>query len=100
MAIQKRTTPIESPSVIKNSPQSFTEQELNQLKELRTKINKLVGQFGQLYINKIKLEESEKNLKNQILDLENQEADIAKNLSKKYGDGSIDLETGTFTPTE
>ena len=66
MAIQKRTTPIESPSVIKNSPQSFTEQELNQLKELRTKINKLVGQFGQLYINKIKLEESEKNLKNQL----------------------------------
>ena len=24
----------------------------------------------------------------------------AKNLSKKYGDGSIDLETGTFTTTE
>ena len=84
MAIQKRKAP--SPSTIKNSPQSFTKEELNQLKELRVKTNQLVGQFGQLHINQIKLE----NLKKQL----------TKELSKKYGDGSIDLETGTFTPTK
>ena len=98
MAIQKRKIP--TPTEIKNTPQSFSEQELNQLKELRTKINHLVGQFEQLYINKTKLEEQEKSLKKQLFDLENQETNIGKELSKKYGDGSIDLETGTFIPTE
>jgi hypothetical protein len=37
-------------------------------------------------------------LKNQLKDLEIKEASIAKNLSSKYGKGSIDIETGTFIP--
>ena len=31
---------------------------------------------------------------------EDEESKIAKKLSDKYGKGSIDLQTGTFTPTE
>ena len=98
MAIQKRKAP--SPSTIKNSPQSFTKEELNQLKELRVKTNQLVGQFGQLHINQIKLENLKKQLTKELSDLENKEINIGKELSKKYWDGSIDLETGTFTPTK
>ena len=30
--------------------------------------------------------------------LENQETSIAKKLTDKYGKGSINLDTGTFTP--
>jgi len=33
-----------------------------------------------------------------MIDLENQEANIASQLTEKYGKGSINLETGTFTP--
>ena len=73
---------------------------LNQLKELRDKVNQITGQFGQLYLNKIKFETIEKDLKEQLSTLEKQEIDLGKELSKKYGDGSIDLETGTFTPTK
>ena len=54
--------------------------------------------MGSLYVNKIKLEENEVMLKNQLKDLEKKEADLALKLSKKYGKGSIDIETGTFTP--
>ena len=61
MAIQKQKIP--SPSEIKSSPQSFTPEELNQLKELRSEIGQLTAQMGQLYINKIKLEEAELKLK-------------------------------------
>ena len=100
MAIQKRTQPIPSPSSIKQSTQSFSEQELNELKELRTKINKLTLQFGQISISMIKLEHSKKELESQLLSLEKEESNIAKKLSNKYGDGSIDLESGTFTPSE
>ena len=100
MAIKKRTQPIPSPSDIKQSPQSFSEQELNELKNLRTKINRLTLQFGQISINLFKLEKTKKELENQLLSLEKEESEIAKKLSAKYADGIIDLESGTFTPSK
>ena len=98
MAIQERKIP--TPSEIKTTPQSFTEQELNQLKELRRKLNDAVIKLGQLSLNKIRLENSEKEIKKEIFNLEKEETNIAKELSKKYGDGSINLESGTFTSSK
>ena len=83
---------------IKTSPQSFSQQELDNIKRLRDNINTLSFQFGQLSIQKIKLKEQELSLKNQLKTTEKQESDLAKKLTDKYGKGSIDLETGTFTP--
>ena len=56
--------------------------------------------MGQLYINKIKLEEAEKTLRDELKTLEAKESSIAQTLSSKYGKGSIDLASGTFTPAE
>ena len=89
MALKERKLP--SPSEIKTTPQSFSQDEISQLKNLRNKINELSLQFGQLTINKIKLEETENKLKKQLNSLEEEESQIAKKLSDKYGDGSIDL---------
>ena len=91
---------IPSPKDIKTSPTSFSPEELNELKQLRTDLSTMTAQFGQLTINKIKLEEQETILKKQLAELEQKENTLAKNLTTKYGKGSIDLETGTFTPTE
>ena len=38
-------------------------------------------------------------LKDKLSELQKQELTLAKSLSNKYGEGSLDLETGTFTPT-
>ena len=54
MAIQQKQN-IPTPETIKSSPHTFDEKELNQLKELRSKMNQITIQFGQLSINKIKL---------------------------------------------
>ena len=97
MAIKQK---IPSPQEIKNTPQSFTKQELNELKNLRDRIDEISFQFGQLSIQKIKLEEQEDNLKNKLKNLEKEETIIAKKLTSKYGKGSIDLKTGTFTPID
>jgi len=97
MAIGNR---IPSPKDIKISPTSFSPEELNELKKLRTDLSTMTAQFGQLTINKIKLEEQETILKKQLAELEQKETVLAKSLTTKYGKGSIDLETGTFTPTE
>ena len=97
MAIKQK---VPSPQEVKNTPQSFTKQELNELKNLRDKINEMSFQFGQLAIQKIKLEEQESTLKNKLKSIEKEETTIAKKLTDKYGKGSIDLETGTFAPLE
>jgi hypothetical protein len=96
MAIQDKKIP--KPSDIKNSPTSFSEQELKEIKDLRLSLNTLTFQLGQVYIEKMKIEEQENIFKNQLKDLEKKEISIAKTLSSKYGKGSIDIETGTFIP--
>jgi len=80
--------------------QKFTEEELEQLTTLQTKSQNATFQFGQLYLSKIKLEEQEASLKNYIKSLEDEERQIAQDLTDKYGKGSINIETGEFTPTD
>ena len=80
--------------------QKFTEEELTTLKSIQAKSQNATFQFGQLYLSKIRLEEQETILKNQIKELGQEEAQFAQQLTNKYGKGSIDIETGEFTPTE
>lgn len=80
--------------------QKFTEEELNSLKEIQAKSQAATLKCGQLYLSKLRLDEQEKFLQNQIKELEQEETKIAQQLSNKYGKGSIDIDTGEFTPTE
>ena len=80
--------------------QKFTEEELTTLKSIQAKSQNATFQFGQLYLSKIRLEEQATILKNQIKELGQEEAQFAQQLTNKYGKGSIDIETGEFTPTE
>ena len=38
--------------------------------------------------------------KDEVKKIENEERELAQKLSDKYGRGSLDIETGTFTPAE
>ena len=97
MAIKPK---IPSPTEIKTTPHSFNEQELKELRELRFKLNQITAQLGQISINEIKIEEAKDKLKKELSILETQESNMAKTLTDKYGKGSIDLESGTFTPSK
>ena len=98
MAVKKSTVP--SPKEVKTSTKSFTSEEISSINQLRQAIETATYQFGQIKINQIKLDEQEDILKKQLSSLENQEKELARQLTSKYGKGSIDLDTGTFTPTE
>lgn len=98
MAIKDKKIP--SHSEVNTSSQSFDEKELKQLRDLRTKLDRITYQLGQLFINKNKLQETEIQLSNELKELESEEATLAEFLTRKYGKGSIDIETGTFTPSE
>ena len=80
--------------------QKFTEDELKSLKSLQNQSQVATLQFGQLYLSKLRLEEQESQLKNQLKQLEQEEAKAAQTLTEKYGKGTIDIESGEFTPTE
>tara|TARA_R110001592_G_scaffold100606_1_gene285459 strand:+ start:1732 stop:2025 length:294 start_codon:yes stop_codon:yes gene_type:complete len=97
MAIDKK---IPSPSEVKSSPVSFSQEELNEIRDLRTELNQITFQLGQIKINKIRIENTEILIKKDLINLEEKESKIAKKLSDKYGKGSIDIETGTFIPSK
>jgi len=97
MAIEKK---IPSPSEITGEAKKFTPQEIQELQDLQSQITQLTHSFGQLTLSKIKLEEQDAFLKSQLNILEEKETNLAKLLSDKYGKGSLDIETGEFTPVE
>ena len=82
------------------SPQKFTKEELDQLQDLQTEINQLTAQFGSLQISKIRIEKNEATLKKQFSIIEEKEKKLAKILTEKYGKGSLNPETGEFTPVK
>ena len=78
----------------------LTPEELETLKTLQTKTNQITLQFGQLYLSKNRLNEQEVQLKEILKDLEQEETTLAKSLSDKYGNGTLDLDTGKITLVE
>lgn len=80
--------------------QKFTEEELTSLKELQNQSQGITFKAGQVYLQKILLEEQESNLKTIISTLKKSESTIAQQLTEKYGKGSIDIESGEFIPAE
>ena len=91
---------IPSPEEIKNEPQKFTQEEINSLKGFQTRLDNIITQFGKINLSRIKLDEQENLLKDEVKKIENEERELAQKLSDKYGRGSLDIETGTFTPAE
>lgn len=86
---------------------NFTPEELENIKKLQEKYNVLGIQLVQLklaqknanaYLESLK--EQEQILDEQITATNAEEKELAKSLDSKYGAGSLDLESGEFTPKE
>lgn len=76
----------------------FSEQELNSIKELQKEYNKLSIALGQLELEKMVLKTREETLYSTFKTISEKEQTIIQDLNSKYGVGSLNLETGTFTP--
>ena len=76
----------------------LSESEKEQLQEV-VQMNQAVQQaLGNLAVRKINLESEETRLKQQLSATSQKETELAQKLESKYGKGSVNLETGTFTP--
>ncbi len=81
----------------------LTEDELNQVQELQNSYAEITAQFGQIRIERIlldnqlkRLELLETTLTTEYINIQAKEEVLAKELSDKYGNGAIDIETGTI----
>ena len=71
----------------------LTPEELQQVKNLQEQTQQITLQLGALEIKKMQL-------KNQVTSLQQQEEQLAKSLSDKYGNGTLDIDTGKLTIAE
>ena len=71
----------------------ITEEELNQLKGFKAQLNQITFALGEIQVRKESLLASYRSIISQ-------EQDFYNKLSIKYGDGSLDLNTGEITSLE
>ena len=82
------------------SSQQFSKEDINEIKTLQNKGKNVIYQLGQLEASLLKLEEQKSFLKKEFFSVQKEETKMADKLTKKYGKGSLNMETGEFTPTE
>ena len=83
----------------------FSEEELQSLQELQNTYAGISTQFGQLKVSKMNLlrqldslEESEDALEKAWDDNRKKENELVQSLTEKYGPGSLNPQTGEYTP--
>ena len=78
----------------------ITSEELTKIREIRNEGSNLIVQLGQLKIEEINLKKKSENLQNKYQELSDEETLFFGKLNYKYGQVTIDIETGEITPTE
>ena len=86
---------------------TVSDDELKKIKDIQTGYQQKTALFGQLSLQKFQvsrqldgIDQAEENLRNDIIQLETDERELVKELNQKYGAGTLDPQTGTFTPAK
>jgi chromosome segregation ATPase len=85
----------------------LTTEELQSIKDLQSKYNQTIFEIGVAEAQRIALNEQIEKLQsnkvalvNDLATIEKQESDLVTSLQTKYGNGSINPETGEITPVQ
>ena len=83
----------------------FTEEELKSIQEIQQEYQNKVMQLGQVELEKIFLkqrqesvEKLDEGVKSDFAKLQDKERELVKGLNEKYGPGTLNPQTGEFTP--
>ncbi len=81
----------------------LSNEELNELKDIQSKYLELTAQLGQIHLEKLSLtvalsgmDDELSKLQGVFLELKEQESKIQQAFTKKYGSGTVNLESGEF----
>ena len=76
----------------------LTQEEIDKIKKLKDQFEDLTITAGNIEIQIMNLQLQKDQIKSNLQQLQQQEKVIAQELEKKYGDGTISLESGEFLP--
>lgn len=74
------------------------EEELQQITQIQQVSRNITMEYGNIELARKALESRVKQADSALKDLKETEQEVAKSLQEKYGQGSINLEQGTFIP--
>ena len=84
----------------------FTEDELKSVGDLQVKYNTVTNKFGQLAIAKLNLEKQQESVEEEEFKVHEElegvraeEQKVLTGITEKYGPGTLDPQTGVFTPS-
>jgi len=75
-------------------------EELSKLQDLNSKVADIVTSLGQIEIQISLLKDNKKSLLDSFAQIQQDQDQLAQELTQKYGDGKIDIATGEFTKAE
>ena len=78
----------------------FTEEELKQVQNIQASYANVQNQFGQLKLAQIRLDNDEVTLEDSLKQIQLEEKKFLDGITEKYGQGTLNPETGVFTPVE
>ncbi len=88
------------------SETKFTEEEMKKLRGIQQNYFEIQNSFGKSKIARMNLEKQfeeldtfENSLMEKFTSNRKEETNFVDEITKKYGDGNLNLETGTFTPS-
>ena len=79
-------------------PVSLTIEELEKFKSYQLKNQEMINILGQIEIQKLNLEISKDQIKQQMMDMSEEQNSFAQEIQSKYGEGQVDIEKGLFIP--
>ena len=86
---------------------TFSEEEMKQLQDIQQGYVSIQAQFGQLKMAMLKLDEQAKRMNEQEITIEenlkshqDKEKKFLDGITDKYGQGTLNPDTGVFTPDE
>ena len=71
-----------------------------QLKDLQSKVDQIIISLGQISLQRTQLDKLEESTKDEFSRLKQQEATLGESFSKKYGVGTLDINSGEFIPQD
>ena len=85
----------------------FTKDEMTTISKIQEKYLEIQQKLGQVSLSKLKLEQQseaidkmEKEILENFKKTQKEEKDFVDNVTKKYGDGTLNPENGIFTPNK
>jgi hypothetical protein len=72
-------------------------EELEELKSLQQESDQIIVAFGQLAIQELAYKAQKESVQDAFESVKVKETELAKKLSDKYGQGTLDIESGKFT---